>query len=199
MLRVRELSGPGIGPVSFEVAAGECLAVRGPSGAGKTLLLRAIADLDPNTGSVSLDGAERDAMAAPDWRRRVGYLPAEPAWWTDIVSDHYADWFALAPLVTRLGLSPAMGASAVARLSTGERQRLALVRALAAAPTVLLLDEPTAALDETARDAVETLLAERRTAGLALVWVTHDGAQAKRVARRGLRVAGGRVSEEAAA
>ena len=84
----------------------------------------------------------------------------------------------------------------IGRLSTGERLRLALVRALMVQPKVLLLDEPTAALDPVSVAAVESLIATRVRAGLAVLWVTHDAEQAKRVARRLLVVKGGQVREK---
>jgi putative ABC transport system ATP-binding protein len=82
-------------------------------------------------------------------------------------------------------------------MSTGERLRLALVRALMVRPKVLLLDEPTAALDAASAAAVESLISSRMQAGVAVLWVTHDEAQAKRIARRRLVVEAGRVCEEA--
>ncbi len=196
MLAVLNLTRPGLAPASFSLDRGECVAVRGPSGAGKSLLLRAIADLDPNWGEVSLDGQPREQMSAPQWRRRVGYLPAEPGWWADLVGDHFADWNTARPLVERLGLPDEARAWPLTRPSTGERLRLALVRALLALPQVLLLDEPTAALDPVGAAAVEGLIAERVAGGLAVLWVTHDAAQAGRVARRILVVEGGRTREE---
>src|SRR5262249_27350344 len=78
LLQVRDLQTKLLKPLSFSLA-GECIAVRGPSGAGKTLLLRAIADLDPNQGSVRLEGGDRSTIPGRGWRRLVGYLPAEPA------------------------------------------------------------------------------------------------------------------------
>ncbi len=83
VLRVERLQVAGLPPLSFEVPDGECLAVEGASGAGKTLLLRAIADLDAATGDVTVDGEERREMPAHAWRRRVRYCAAEPAWWAD--------------------------------------------------------------------------------------------------------------------
>jgi len=197
LLSVRGLARPGLQPLAFDLAEGECLAVRGPSGAGKSLLLRALADLDPNDGELSLEGEPREAMPAPRWRRLVTYLPAEPGWWAETVGAHFADWAAAEPLVEALGLPAASRDWPVSRLSTGERQRLALVRALVQRPRVLLLDEPTAGLDETARDAVETLIAARLAEGAAALWVTHDAGQARRLARRCLKVEGGRVTEDA--
>jgi len=197
LLEVMDLARPGLEPVCLHLAAGECAAVRGPSGSGKTLLLRAIADLDPSTGRVSLDGVERAGWTGPQWRTAVGYLPAEPGWWDERVDRHFDDWSRAAPLVRRLGLAESLGAEPVARLSTGERQRLALVRALLSEPRVLLLDEPTAGLDEVAVQAVEQLVSERLAGGVAALWVTHDRRQAERVARRAFAVEAGRVREVA--
>ncbi len=198
MLSVSDLSRPGLDPVSFELDAGECLVVRGPSGAGKTLLLRAIADLDLNQGRVALDGQDRDAVPAPQWRRQVTYLAAEPGWWGERVGDHFPDWAAAQSLVEALGLPGDCRDLPIARLSTGERQRLALVRVLLLGSRVLLLDEPTAGLDPDTAAKVERLIAERLAGGCSALWVTHDRAQATRLARRWLELDEGQVREVAA-
>ena len=195
LLTVRGLTRPGLEPASFDIAAGECLALSGPSGAGKSLLLRAIADLDPNDGELSLERQSRDAMPAPAWRRLVAYLPAESGWWAETVGAHFADWPAARPLIEALGLPPDCRDWPVARLSTGERQRLALARALAPEPRVLLLDEPTSALDPETRDEAEALIGAHLAAGGGVLWVTHDAAQAARVAQRYLTMQTGRVVE----
>ncbi len=197
MLSVSALARPELEPVSFELADGECIAIGGASGSGKTLLLRAIADLDPNDGAVRLDGAAREAMPAPEWRRQVVYVAAEPGWWRDTVGGHFADWAAARDLVAATGLPDDCHAWPIARLSTGERQRLGLVRALALEPRVLLLDEPTSGLDDAATEAVEGLIRARLAAGASALWVTHDAQQGRRLARRALVCAGGAVSEEA--
>jgi phosphate-transporting ATPase len=199
MLNIENLCRSGLANVSFTLADGECVAVRGPSGAGKTLLLRAIADLDPNDGAVSLDGLSRESMSGPQWRRLVGYLPAEPGWWADTVGEHFVDWTAARPLIERLGLPDEARLWPMTRPSTGERQRLAVVRALLMTPKVLLLDEPTAALDAVSVEAVEALMREKIQQGLSVLWVSHDAAQAARVAQRRLIVEAGRVREEALA
>ena len=196
MLEVRDLRTHILKSASLTLSGGECVAVTGPSGAGKTLLLRAIVDLDPNQGFVSLDGRDRSTIAAPEWRRLVGYVPAEPGWWAETVGEHFPDWAAGCALAAKLGFPEGVQNWPIARLSTGERLRLALVRALMMRPKVLLLDEPTAALDPASIDAVESVMSCRIRAGLAVLWVTHDVAQAGRVAGRRLFVEGGCLREE---
>jgi phosphate-transporting ATPase len=168
-----------------------------PSGAGKTLLLRAVADLDPNEGRVTLDGRDRSMMSGPEWRRLVGYVPSEPGWWADTVGEHFGEWTAALAFLRDLGFREETKAWPITRLSTGERQRLALVRALIMRPRVLLLDEPTAALDVASVAAVESLITAHLRTGLAVLWVTHGAEQAKRVAHRLLVVESGLVREEA--
>jgi phosphate-transporting ATPase len=197
LLLVRDLRTHLLKRASFSLSARECIAIRGPSGGGKTLLLRAVADLDPNEGGVYLDGRDRTTMSGPKWRRLVGYLPAEPGWWADTVGEHFADWTTARDIARELGFPDEAKDWPIARLSTGERLRLALVRALMVKPKVLLLDEPTAALDPASVMTVESLIGARVEAGLAVLWVTHDVEQARRVAARQLVVSGRQVCEEA--
>lgn len=192
MLSIRRLLAPGITVEALEVASGEAVAVMGPSGAGKTRLLRAIADLDPNEGAISVDGIERAAVSGPAWRRLVGYVPAESGWWAERVGAHFADPDAAGALLAEMRLPADALEWPIARLSSGERQRLALTRAMLLAPRALLLDEPTAALDEEARALVEGLLRRQLEHGIAILMVTHDAAQAGRMAARTLQVERGR-------
>ncbi|MDX9740758.1 MAG: ATP-binding cassette domain-containing protein [Gammaproteobacteria bacterium] len=187
MLELISLRTALVGPISLRVAAGECVAIHGPSGSGKTRLLRAIADLDPHEGEMRLDDTPAGRMTGPEWRRAVQLLPADPLWWEPTVSAHFTRFDAAAAVA--LGLPPESGAWPVDRLSSGERQRLALLRALDREPRVLLLDEPTANLDETSRHRVEALLARyRQDKGAAVIWVSHDAEQRARVATRKLRL-----------
>ena len=181
---------------SFELRDGECIALQGPSGVGKSLLLRAIADLDPNEGTLELDGMLREAVPAPLWRKQVTYVATEPGWWADTVQEHFTAWDQAIPLVERLGLPPSCGSWNIHRLSTGEKQRLGLVRALMLRSRVLLLDEPTSALDMTSTAAVESIVAERVSIGTGVIWSTHDRTQAYRVGSRLFIMAGGGHIEE---
>ena len=195
-LIIQDLQRPGLAPASFSVAKGVCVSVMGTSGSGKTLLLRAIADLDENQGDVQLDGRRRADMPAPLWRREVGYVPAESGWWRDTVGAHFDDQDAAAGLLHRLQLSADCPDWPVSRLSTGERQRLALARALVLAPKVLLLDEPTSGLDEETTLRVEAILHEKCSAGASVVLVSHDAAQAERMAQVHYRIADGVLTGE---
>jgi ABC-type iron transport system FetAB ATPase subunit len=182
-LQIQSLSFVDRGPFELTVEGGECVCLTGPSGIGKTLLLRSIADLDCHGGQVLLDDVEARAIDAPTWRRRIGMLPAESQWWFDTVGEHFSDiseeWLG------RLGFEEETLRWLVSRLSTGERQRLALLRLLCNRPRALLLDEPTASLDASNVGEVETIIREYRRARVApVLWVTHDSEQAKRVADR---------------
>src|SRR5262249_44556707 len=155
-----------------------------------------IADLDPNEGTVKLDGTHREAVPAPLWRKQVTYLAAEPGWWADTVQEHFTSWDDALPIVERLGLPPSCGTWPIQRLYTGEKQRLGLVRALMLRSRVLLLDEPTSALDATTTATVEATIAERISRGTGVIWSTHDTAQAHRVGSRLFVMgSGGRIEE----
>lgn len=194
-LEIRGLTQLHLAPVDLTLEFGECLSLSGPSGAGKSLLLRAIADLDPNSGHVSVDGQSRDAMDAPHWRRLVGLVPADSGWWAETVAEHFSNWDRGAEIAAHFGIASGYGSKPVRQLSTGERQRLALARALCLGPKVLLLDEPTSGLDPAARDAVESYMTALCSAGTGILWVTHDQAQARRVATRHFTIQAGHMSE----
>jgi len=178
MLSVKNLARPGLAAVTFDLPTGALAILQGPSGAGKTLLLRALADLDPTTGAVRLDGRSRDSMSGPRWRRQVVYLPAEPGWWAERPIDHFSETADLATRQAALLLPADIMTRPLRELSTGERQRLALLRALVLKPPVLLLDEPTAALDEAATLAAETMVLE---SGATVIWSSHDRDQVARL------------------
>lgn len=193
MLRVEHLRIGSLPPPSFGVSNGECLAIEGPSGSGKTRILRAIADLDPVEGQVFLDGAERREMGAQAWRRAVRYAAAEPGWWTDTPRGTFPASPALQSRVARLLAALALGDDALDRpislLSTGERQRIALVRALLDEPRVLLLDEPTGALDVKTTALVEELIRFQLLAERSVLLASHDEGLIGRIAHARLQLA----------
>ncbi len=194
-LRVEALTTHHVGPLSFAVGPGECLCIAGASGSGKSLLLRALADLDSHGGRVLLDSQPAGSMAAPEWRRQVVLVFAESQWWAPRVGEHFARPPGAAELAA-LGLPAEALAWEVARCSTGERQRLALLRALTRSPRALLLDEPTGNLDEAATLQVEALVARYRAAHQApVIWVSHDPQQARRLGARRLRLEDGQLRE----
>lgn len=192
-LKLEDVKVYGLEPVSFEARAGECLAVQGPSGSGKTVLLRGIADLDPAEGKITLADKDRRAVSGPAWRSSVRYAAAEPGWWEETPRPHFKDPDTVTTLAKALGLDGAILDRPLARLSTGERQRLALARALEDAPDVLLLDEPTGALDAKATARAEKLLKAQLKAGRIILLVSHDPEQIDRLADRKLTIQGGKV------
>lgn len=185
-----------VGPIDCEVGAGECISVMGQSGAGKSILLRAVADLDPHEGDAALDGAVASSMAAPDWRARVTYVAADSGWWSARVADHFPAGTDFAFLAD-VGIAAEAGTWPVSRLSTGERQRLSLLRAIRPPTRALLLDEPTSGLDSVNVERVERLLRAMLASGMAIVLVTHDAAQAARLAHRRFELTGGQLREQA--
>ena len=191
MLRVEKLRVLDLPALSFAVRAGECLAIVGPSGSGKTILLRAIADLHEAGGDVSLEGIARRELSGPAWRRRVRFAAAEPAWWAETPRAHVAPRHhsRAEAMCEALALSRQALDRPVSELSTGERQRLALVRALADRPTALLADEPTSSLDPESAARVEAVLRAEMTARMILVLVSHDAAQLERMAHARLELA----------
>ena len=171
------------GPVTLAVDVGDCLCISGPSGSGKSLLLRAIADLDPHAGQAFLQGRSVTAIPPDVWRTQVGLLPPESSWWLPQVKNHFRNGMPV-PL-DHIGLSGDLLEQPVARLSSGEKQRLALMRLLSNRPRVLLLDEPTANLDPVNTRHVEMVITEyRRAQKAAVIWVSHDPEQVARVANR---------------
>jgi ABC-type iron transport system FetAB ATPase subunit len=194
-LLVKQLRSEFAGPFELELGSGACTAITGPSGSGKSLFLRMIADLDPNQGQVWLNGRERASLPAPEWRRQASYVSTESGWWADVVIEHFAasGRSEVAALAARLGLRADVLDAPVAQLSTGEKQRLSLVRALLPSPPVLLLDEPTGPLDEQSVIRVEALLHERMATGTSILLVTHDPNQAERLGSEHYRMVAGRL------
>ena len=192
-IEAQGIQSAGLGPVNLAIESGSCTGLIGPSASGKTRLLRCLADLDCHQGDVSLNGASRESFTPPQWRTQVGLLPAESFWWSEQVLDHFPN--NQKPTLDSLDLSPVVIEQPVRQLSSGQRQRLALLRLLANQPNVLLLDEPTANLDLDNIIRVEALIADyRKQHRCCVIWVTHDREQLRRVADRSLTMANGRLN-----
>jgi putative ABC transport system ATP-binding protein len=185
--------------VSLAIPSGSTALV-GPSGSGKSTLLRLLNRLaDPDEGSVRFHGTDVRELDPLELRRRVGLVPQLPAPVAGTVADNvcfgprlHGEQVDPERPLRLAGLDPSFAERDASRLSVGEQQRVMLARALALEPEVLLLDEPTAALDEDAKQAVEETLAG--LPAVSLVLVTHERAQAERLADRVIRLEGGRIT-----
>ena len=185
--------------VSIEIHAGRRIAIVGPTGSGKTLLLRALARLDAiDTGQVLWQGEPVCGGAVPRFRRHAMYLHQRPALMEGSVEENLRLPFTLRShgsrefrrdevlsLLERAHRDETFLDRSSRDLSGGEAQIVALVRAIQLEPTLLLLDEPTVALDEELTRMIEELVAgwfDRSPGARALVWVSHDREQVARIA-----------------
>ncbi len=186
--------------VSVRIAAGERVALIGPNGSGKSTLLRTLHGLlTPVSGAVRRDASSRQAMLfqRPHLLRISALANVALGLWLD--RSLGLSWSAAkvqaAQALARVGLQ-GIAEQGGRQLSGGQQQRLALARAWARQPDVLLLDEPTASLDPHAKREVESLIAEFAQGGaqpLTLVWASHNLGQVKRIATRVLCLESGRV------
>jgi putative ABC transport system ATP-binding protein len=191
---------PVLAEVDLELPDGGCTVLVGPSGAGKSTLLRLCNRLEvPAAGIVRFRGDDIATLEPLRHRRRVGMVFQRPVAFGGSVLDNLR--------VARPGLAPGAAAEALERvglpepflereqatLSGGEGQRACLARTLLTDPEVLLLDEPTASLDPDAAAGLERLTTGLAERGTSLLWVTHDRAQADRLADRLVVVGGGRA------
>ena len=203
---------PALDRVSLEVRRGECVALIGESGSGKTTLLRCFNRLtDPDEGRVLADGADVATVDPFELRRRIGYVPQDGGLlphWRVRRNVALVPWLrgegevdgAAERALRLVGLEPEhFGTRWPRELSGGQRQRVAVARALAARPSVVLLDEPFGALDAITRaDLQVTFLALRRELALTAVLVTHDLAEAFLLADRVGVLRSGRLEQIAA-
>jgi len=179
-LSIKNLSIYHLDDITIEIASSNTIGISGDSGTGKSILLHAIADMTPYTGTLLLNGVLATEMKPNEWRKKVGLLTTNSYWWATKISDHFEsedddDFVAL-------GLDYSLYHTDVSRCSTGELQRLALIRLLANKPEVLLLDEPTANLDESNRYRVEELIHDyQQQHKVPVIWVSHDIEQLKRI------------------
>ncbi len=173
--------------VAFDVAPGETVALVGPSSAGKSTLLRLlIGMISPSTGGAYLDGSSTYLWDREDFARYVGYIPQRPTLLDETVADNIArmqdpDIRAVVAAAKRAGLHDAIARlphGYATRLSSqvlsgGQRQRLALARALYSSPRLLVLDEPSAFLDEEGEAGLVDCLRTLKREGVTIVMATH--------------------------
>ncbi len=190
--------------LDVQLAPGERLAVAGPTGTGKTLLLRTLAGLEPLTaGDIRYRGRGLASWFMPAYRSRVVYVPQTPRLREGTVREaleapfgfraHRRQPFPLDAArrhLQSLGRSEAFLEQRAEQLSGGESQIVALLRALLIEPEILLLDEPTASLDDTAARRVEALVDEWLGGDRqrACIWTSHDARQLERVCDRTLNL-----------
>src|SRR5713226_2439633 len=192
--------------ITVRVQKGEVLAVVGPSGSGKSSFLRLLNRLDePTSGTVYLEGRDYRQIPSQELRRRVGLVTQTPYLFPGTIADNLRfgprqqgkdlPEETITFLLDQVGLAD-RAKSDVANLSGGEAQRVSLARAIANSPAVLLMDEPTSALDEEAKEEVEALLVQIVKQNLlTCVMVSHDRAQAARLADRVMLLKGGRLEK----
>jgi putative ABC transport system ATP-binding protein len=199
--------------VSLTLGPGDRLAIRGPSGAGKTVLLRALALLDPlDAGAIYWNGKPVRSELIPSFRSQVIYLHQRPALFEGSVCANLERPYTLkafrgkrfdrdrvVDLLKGLGRDVSFLEKTAGDLSGGEAQIVALLRAIQLGPTMLLLDEPTASLDGHAMQAIEQLIDrwfDELPGERAFVWISHDPEQARRVAGRTLQIDSGQMLPE---
>jgi len=177
--------------VTARIPASGITVISGPSGAGKTTLLRLCNRLEvPDAGTVGYRGRPLDEVDPLALRRRVGMVFQRPTPFPGNVADNLAvahpdaGTEEMTIALIRVALDPGLLGQEARTLSGGELQRMCLARTLVTRPESLLLDEPTSALDEQPKRVFEDTARELAAQGITIIWVTHDGAQADRVADR---------------
>lgn len=175
--------------------------VSGPSGAGKTTLLRLCNRLEvPDAGIIYYRGQPLDELDPLALRRRVGMVFQRPTPFPGTVADNLAiarpdaGTDELSTLLERVALDPGLLGQEARTLSGGELQRMCLARTLVTRPETLLLDEPTSALDAQPKQVFEATARHLAAQGITIIWVTHDDAQAARVADRIYQLRGGHLT-----
>lgn len=190
--------------VSFELMPGETLGLVGPSGIGKSLLMRSLTGLDPlDEGNVMVRGRSLSKWDPPMLRCDLLYLAQSPGLFEGTVEDNLKAIFQLKSHRDRqysrdetlqlfhwMGRQETFLEQPTTRLSGGERQILSLVRGLLVHPTVLLLDEPTAALDMETTTQVEKVLQNwlQNDPSRAYIWISHSPEQIQRMTRTQLNL-----------
>ena len=182
--------------ISFEVEAGDRIGILGASGAGKTTLLRLLNGLEtPSSGKIFFRDRLLSAYEPSTLRRAIGYVLQKPVLFGTTIAENLTypfelhkekiNWQEVNRYLDAANLPQDIVNKSIHALSGGEQQRIALIRSLLARPTILLLDEVTAALDEANTLLIETLLRqEQREKELTILFISHNIPQAKRLAEK---------------
>lgn len=192
--------------IDLDVRRGEIMALVGPSGGGKSTLLRCLNRLlEPDEGTITFQGTDIRDVPPVTLRRSLVLVPQESVMFPGTVYANVAygpalqgtaDHEHVVRCIADAGLPSSLVHRPADKLSGGEKRRVALARALALRPDVLLLDEPTAGVDPKNVETVEQHIVEfSRSRGLTVLWVTHDVSQAKRVSHRTAGLRDGTVGE----
>ena len=201
--------------ISLQVESGQRIGLVGESGSGKSTLMRALVMLDPcDSGTISYAGnivsGGVGGTAVPAFRRKVGYLNQRPAMIEGSVEDNLRLPFNLeicreaydrdvaVQLLSELKKLPSLIDQDAGKLSGGEQQLVALVRAILAGPQLLLLDEPTASLDPGSTTALERFLTNwiHLDSKRSWIWASHDADQVARMTDRVLFMKSGKIIHE---
>jgi putative ABC transport system ATP-binding protein len=188
---------------SFTFETGRIYSLLGPSGAGKTSLLRLLNRLDePTTGEILFEGNDYRQLSPLDLRRRIGYLFQVPYMFDGTVADNLRfaradiDDQRIDQLLDLVSIGARFASRSVANLSVGEKQRIALARLLATQPSAILLDEPTASLDPTHTDRIESTVKQiAADENLTVIMVSHQPQQAARMGGEGILLVAGKLIE----
>ena len=182
LLTVKNVQSTGMpNAISFELQATQQVVLFGESGTGKSVLFKALADLINHQGYVALKGRSQSDYCPEKWRQQVMFFSAETAWWKETPEAHF-DQLPTQAQLEAIGLNLAQLKQPISGLSSGEKQRFALLRGLSYQPTVLLLDEITANLDKLSTLNVERVVQDYcQTQQAAMIWISHDEAQQARL------------------
>ena len=192
--------------ISLSIKEGEHLTITGPSGSGKSSLLKLLAALvSPSSGQLFYQGQEMGDLDPVAYRREVSYCFQQPVLFGQTVRDNVAFPFEIRQIpfdqervltaLARLNLGPEFLEKPIKDLSGGEKQRVALVRNLLFEPKVLLLDEVSSGLDEKTKILLRTFLNDLHQEGVTLIEVTHDQQEIE-AAERLVTIVGGRLAHE---
>lgn len=195
--------------ISFQVQAGDCLSITGPSGSGKSALLRLLNRFDdPNQGEIYFHGKPLHSFDPLEIRKRIALVLQNPVMFHGTVrvnllrrpDRQQLSETALVQALEDVGLDGSFLDRNAMELSGGEKQRISIARSLLGGPEILLLDEPTSALDARSLHLIADLITQlNRVKGLTLIVVTHQAELIHRMGGRVLFLESGQIVQESRA